>query len=248
MSGVDAQDQPEAAEPHVELRSAFHHALDEIRLLTAGLAAAVTEKIPRATGILLGQDLEGAEYMILGDDEIDARALELEERCYSVLALEAPVASDLRRVVSALRIIGDVERSADLAVNICKAARRIYGHNLDPKLRGIIHKMGEQAHKLFKEATEAYLNSDAVRAAAIADMDDYLDVLQREFVQAIFDAKDQLDLQVAVQLAVIARFYERIGDHAVNVGERVTYLVTGWIPELDGARRYAERAAGSDMD
>jgi phosphate transport system protein len=135
-------------------------------------------------------------------------------------------------------------------VNVCKAARRIHGQRLDPKLRGIIQKMGDQASHLFKEATESYLASDANRAAALADMDSYLDQLQRQFVQAIFEshATDNIDLQVAVQLAVVARFYERIGDHAVNIGERVRYLVTGWMPEHDGAARFATRAAASDLE
>jgi phosphate transport system protein len=110
--------------------------------------------------------------------------------------------------------------------------------------------MGDQAGQLFKEATESYLTDDASRAAALADMDVYLDHLQREFVQAIFQshADGNIDLQVAVQLAVVARFYERIGDHAVNIGERVRYLVTGWVPERDGAARYAERQAASDLE
>ena len=241
---------PEPRQPHEDLRTSFHHELDDIRESIAKLAAGVTEAIPRATDILLAQDLEGAEYMILGDDEVDAKSLELEERCYSVLALQSPVAGDLRQVVSALRIIAEVERSADLAVNICKAARRIYGHQLDPRLRGIVQRMGDQARQLFKEATEAYLTSDANRAAALADMDGYLDDLQRQFVQTIFDSHsgDRIELPVAVQLAVVARFYERIGDHAVNIGERVRYLVTGWVPEHDGAARFATRAAASDLD
>jgi phosphate transport system protein len=237
-------------EIHEDLRSSFHKELDSIRESIAMLAANVTESIPRATQILLTQDLEGAEYMILGDDEVDSRSLELEERCYSVLALQAPVAGDLRQMVSALRIIAEIERSADLAVNLCKAARRIYGHQLDPRLRGIIQKMGDQAHQLFKEATEAYLTGDATRAAALGDMDGYLDDLQRQFVQTIFEANaaERIDLPVAVQLAVVARFYERIGDHAVNIGERVRYVVTGWLPEHAGAARFATRAAASDLD
>jgi phosphate transport system protein len=245
MSDV-VQEPPE----HEDLRSSFHHMLDEIREDIAKLAAIVTENVPRATQILLTQDLEGAEYMILADDEIDAQSLELEERCYRVLALQSPVASDLRQVVAALRIIAEVERSADLAVNICKAARRIYGHQLDPRLRGIIQKMGDQASKLYKEATEAYLTSDATRAAALDDMDGYLDALQRQFVQAIFEShsSERMDLQVAVHLAVVARFYERIGDHAVNIGERVRYLVTGRVPEIEGAARFATRAAASDLE
>jgi phosphate transport system protein len=236
--------------PAGDIRTAFHKELDEIRSEIARLGATVTENIPRATEILLTQDLEGAEYLILADDALDASSLELEERCYSVLALQAPMATDLRHVVAAVRIIAEIERSADLTANLCKAARRIYGHTLDPKLRGIIQKMGDQATKLFKEATESYMAMDANRAAALEDMDQYLDSLQREFVQTIFESHSEsgIELQVAVQLAVVARFYERIGDHAVNIGERTRYVVTGWVPEAVGAHRYATRQAASDLE
>lgn len=216
-----------------ELRSNFHDQLAEISEGIARMSASVTELVPRATQILLDGDLEAAEYVILGDSEYDATAVTLEERCFRVIALQAPVASDLRSLVSAIKIIADVERSADLCVNICKAARRIYSHELDPSLRGVIQKMGDQAQVLFKEATEAYLNLDGPRAAALHDMDSYLDDLQRQFIQVIFEshASGNIDLQVAVQLAVVARFFERIGDHAVNVGDRIRYIVDGWVPE-----------------
>lgn len=227
-----------------ELRKGFHHDLDVIRDEIVRTAASVTEMIPRATQILLDQDLEGAEYLILSDDEIDARTVEIEERCFQMLALQAPVASDLRAVITALKMTGEIERSADLVVNICKAARRIYGHDLDPKLRGIIAKMGEQAQVLWSETVEAYVALDAAKAAAIDDMDSYLDSLQKQFIQAIFEshAGGRIDLQVAVQLAVVARFYERIGDHAVNIDEKVRYLVTGWMPEHTGAARHKARS------
>ena len=217
----------------MDLRSEFHQQLDEIRSGIARMSAGVTELVPRSTEILLTMDLEGAEYVILGDDDFDSRAVELEEQCFRVIALQAPVATDLRAVISSIKIIADVERSADLCVNICKAARRIYGHDLDPHLRGVIQKMGDQAQVLFKEATEAYLNLDGVRAAALHDMDAYLDDLHRQFIQVIFEshAAGNIDLQVAVQLAVVARFYERIGDHAVNVGDRTRYIVNGWLPD-----------------
>lgn len=216
-----------------ELRSEFHQELGEIQALIASLSAGVTELIPRATDVLLSMDLEAAEYIILGDDEYDQRSIDLEERCFRVIALQSPVATDLRAVVSAIKIIADVERSADLCVNICKAARRIYGHDLDPGLRNVIQKIGDQATVVFKEATEAYLHLDGVRAAALHDMDAYLDDLHRQFIQVIFEshAAGHIDLQVAVQLAVVARFYERIGDHAVNVGDRTRYIVNGWLPE-----------------
>ncbi len=233
---------PEPAQTS-ELRTSFHRELDDMRSELVRLASSVTESIPRATQILLDQDLEGADYVILGDDEIDARTLDVEEACYQMLALQAPVANDLRAVLAAIRLTAEIERSADLVVNICKAARRIYGHELDPKLRGIIGKMGEQARQLYAEAIDAYVELDAAKAGAIDDMDSYLDGLQKQFVQAIFEshAAGRIDLQVAVQLAVVARFYERIGDHAVNIGERVRYMLTGWQPEHSGAARYRAR-------
>jgi phosphate transport system protein len=226
-----------------ELRKSFHTELEHVKSELVRLAASVTESIPRATQILLDQDLEGAEYLILGDDEIDSRTLDVEEECYQILALQAPVASDLRAIVGALRMTAEIERSADLVVNICKAARRIYGHELDPKLRGIISKMGEQAQVLFGHAIDAYVEMDAAKAASLDDMDSYLDDLQKQFIQAIFEshASGNIDLQVSVQLAVVARFFERIGDHAVNIGERVRFMVTGWVPEHNGAARHRAR-------
>ncbi len=227
----------------IELRRNFHQGLEDVRHELVRVAASVIEAIPRATQILLDQDLEGADYLINGDDEIDARCIELEEHCYQLLALQAPVASDLRSIIAALKMVGEIERSADLAANICKAARRIYGHELNPKLRGLIVKMGGQAQQLFSAAMDSYVENDAAKAAAIDDMDSYLDGLQKQFVQAIFEshAAGTIDLQVAVQLAVVARFYERIGDHAVNISEKVRYLVTGWLPEHTGAARFKSR-------
>ena len=226
-----------------DLRTAYHEEIEEVRNQIVRLAGSVIEAIPRATAILLDGDLEGAEYLISADDEMDAKALDLEEEIYRVMALQAPVAIELRTLVAALKIVGEVERSADLAVNICKAARRLYGHALDPRLRGFITKMSEQAQSLYVAAIEAYVENDDAKAAAIDDMDTLLDGLQREFIQVIFEshAAGRIDLQVAVQLAVVARFYERIGDHAVNIGERVRYVVTGWLPEHDGAARYRAR-------
>ena len=231
-----------------ELRKNFHNDLEQARSELIRLAASVTELIPRATAVLLDSDLEGAEYIIRGDDAIDARSLDLEDDCLSLLTLQAPVATDLRHIVALLKMIAEVERSADLLVNICKAARRIYGHELDPKLRGIISRMSEQAQQLYEAAIESFIEEDAAKAAAIDDMDSYLDELQRQFVQAIFEshAAGRIDPQVAVQLAVVARFYERIGDHAVNIGERVNYIITGWLPEHKGAERYRKHVDNTE--
>ena len=226
-----------------ELRKGFHQELEAARNELTLLAATVTELIPRATAILLDGDLEGADYLIRGDDEIDARSIDLEEQCYRMIALQAPVATDLRQVMSLVRMVAEIERSADLCANICKATRRIWGHDLDPKLRGIISSMGQQARQLYTAAIDAFTANDLAKASAIDDMDSYLDGLQKQFVQAIFEshAGGRIDLQVAVQLAMVARFYERIGDHAVTIGQRVQFIITGWLPENKGAERHRQR-------
>jgi phosphate transport system protein len=228
-----------------DLRGDFHADLNEVRNEIARLGASVIELIPRVTGILLQQDLEGAEYVLRGDDEIDARAVDIEERALRLLALQAPVADDLRNLAAVLKLAPEIERSADLCCNLCKAARRIYGHTLDPKLRGIIQRMSDQAQHEYKNVIEAYLASDAVAAAAIPDMDEYLDDLHRQLIQQIFEshAAGTIDLQVAVQMAMVARFYERLGDHAVNISQRVVYIATGWLPEHDAALRHQARLA-----
>jgi phosphate transport system protein len=221
-----------------DLRKDFHQHLDEIRDGITSLATSVSETIPRATQVLLDGDLEGAEYLISADDEIDSRSIKLEEQCYELLALQAPVAGDLRQIVTAVKMIGEIERSGDLAVNICKAARRMYGVQLDSRLRAMIAQMGEQAAQTFSLSIDSYVDADVPLASALDDIDDILDRLQVDFIAQIFEchAADQIELQVAVQLALIARFYERIGDHGVNIGERVRYMVTGWLPSHDPDR------------
>jgi phosphate transport system protein len=232
-----------------DLRSEFHNELDDLHSEVARLGAYVVELIPRVTDILLQQDLEGAEYVLRGDAEIDARATQTEERAIALLALQAPVAGDLRQIASVLKLAPEIERSADLCCNICKAARRIYGHQLDPKLRGLIQKMSDQAHSEYKEAVEAYLAIDGVRSAALPDMDGLLDDIHRQFISQILEshAAGTIDLQVAVQLAVVARFYERLGDHAVNIANRIRFIATGVLPEHEaapGSRDLSEIAKG----
>jgi phosphate transport system protein len=218
-------------------RAEFHHELDTLRNEIARLGAFVVELIPRVTDVLLEQDLEGAEYVLRNDSSIDERALRTEDRALTLLALQAPVAGDLRQIAAVLKLAPEIERSADLCCNICKAARRIYRHDLDPKLRGGIQRMSDQAQQEYKEVVEAYVTNDGVRAAALRDMDDYLDDLHRQFIAQIFEshAAGKVDLQVAVQLAVVGRFYERLGDHAVNISHRVMYIATGELPEHDSA-------------
>lgn len=231
-----------------ESRKSFEQQLDEIRAGILGLAATVIESIPRVTEALLSGDLRVADEIIAADPELNQRAHELEERCYQTLALQQPMAGHMRTIVTSVRMVAEIERSGDLLVNICKAIRRLYGVPLDPRLRGLITDMGEQAHQLFRFALDAYADRDAPLAGALDDIDDTLDRTHADYIQSIFlcHHDGQLPLQVAVQLALIGRFYERIGDHAVNIGERVRYMVTGWLPmhEEVGDRTLAEPGEG----
>jgi phosphate transport system protein len=226
-----------------EIRTNFHNELEAIAADTVRLAAMVTERIPWGTDVLLTGDLASAQSLIDADDDLDALAIEIEERCYQTLVLQAPMAGDLRKIVTALRLTSELERSGDLMVNVAKAMRRLYGVDIDPRLRGLISRMGEEAQVLMRMAIDAYAEGDAAKAAAIDDMDDRLDEMHKEYIQTIFECHrdSAVDLEAGVQLALIGRYYERVGDHAVNIGERVRYMVTGWLPEHTGAARAAAR-------
>jgi phosphate transport system protein len=227
-----------------EARKQFHEDLAGGKADIVRLAAMATETIPRATRALLDGDLVAAQQIIDDDDVVDQQSLEIEEACLRVLALQQPMASDLRSVMTAVKLNWELERSADLSVNICKTVRRIYGMALTPLLRGLIEQMSEEAYRLSRLSIDAYMDENVALAAALDDMDDRLDALQLELIRAIFEAHEHegMPLLNAVQLALIGRYYERIGDHAVNMGQRVQYLVTGWLPEHTGAIRAAAKA------
>ncbi|MEZ5382393.1 MAG: phosphate signaling complex protein PhoU [Microthrixaceae bacterium] len=232
-----------------DIRKTFHDDLADITNQLVAMAALVTDTIPRVTETLLSIDLAEAEAIIEADDVLDALMVEVEESCYRVLALQQPMAGDMRAIVAAIRMVAEIERSGDLAVNIAKATRRIYGVTITPRLRGLIASMGEEAGRLYRLAMQAYAEGDAPMAAALDDLDDRLDALHRDYIAEIFVAHDeeQLTLQEGVQLALIGRYYERIGDHAVNIGERVRYMVTGALPEQQGPDQ-ADEPPASDSD
>lgn len=230
-----------------EIRKTFHQELDQLRDDMIRLAGMVTEMLAAGTAALLAGDLQAAEDLINGDDEIDELSLEIDEHCFRLLALQNPLASDLRQIIAALRMSSEIERSGDLVTNTMKAARRLYGTELDPRLRGLIEKMSERVHRLFRLAIDAYADRNEGLAAALDDMDDDVDEIHAEYIRTIFEVYEggAAPLQVAVQLALVGRYYERIGDHAVNIGERVRYMVTGWLPEHTGAARLAAKRVSS---
>lgn len=213
----------------VETRKRYHEELHQLVQDTVRLAAMATEQISRGTEALLAGDLGGAERVIADDGKIDDLFHSVEENTYFVLARQSPMASELRTVIAILRVVHEIERCGDLMVNVAKATRRLYPYRLDPKVRGLLERMGAQAAAQLNLAVVAFDDGDVVQAAAVEDMDDVMDDLTKALFRTIFavGADDEAALQRAVQVALVGRYYERIADHAVNVSQRVHFVVTG---------------------
>ncbi len=212
-----------------ETRKVFHEELDQLHADAVRLAAMASESIQAGTSALLDFDLGRAREVIEGDKVLDDLTHSIEERTYLLLARQQPMAVDLRMLVTTLRIIHELERIGDLMVNVAKGARRLYPGPLDPKVRGIIDRMRRQAKAQLQLASDTFAERDPGKASALADMDDVMDDLQKELYRTIFaaGAHEESELQRAVQVALLGRYFERIADHAVNIGERVGYMVTG---------------------
>ena len=226
-----------------EIRQTYHGQLDELRVDVVRLGLMATDAIAAGTDAFLEADLAGADRVIHADATLDELTHSIEERCYSTLARQQPMASDLRMVVAVLRTIHEIERTGDLMVNVAKTTRRLYPVELPDPIRHIVEQMGHQAGVQLRLAIEAFAESDVSRAMALEDMDDVMDDLQRELFRTIFalGRADEAGLQQMVQVALVGRYYERMADHAVNIGERVTYMVTGEIPN-------DEHGGGSEPD
>lgn len=214
---------------NIDTRRSFHKELTALHDDLVRLAAMVCEAIPRATQALLDGDRTAAQQVVDADAELDRIALDVEDRCYHQLALQQPMASDLRALVTAVRLCAELERSGDLVVNIAKGVRRLEGLPIDPKTRGLLQLMSDESRRLFTVATESYADTDGDQGAGLERMDDTLDAAHRAFIAQVLASCNAgvLDVQAAVQLGLIGRFYERIGDHAVNIGQKVRYLVSG---------------------
>lgn len=228
-----------------ETRRAFHEELDDIAKGVVRLGALASQAIQVGTDAFLDGDLTAAERVVADDAELDDLMHSIESRTYLLLARQQPMAVDLRMLVTVLRVIHELERSGDLMVNVAKAARRLYPYELDPRIRGLLHRMREQAIAQLTVAVEAFADRDPARASALGDMDDAMDDLQKDLFRAIFSSRvdDEASLQRAVQIALVGRYYERIADHAVNTGERVAFMVTGEF--LEDPHRLAS-SAGHD--
>lgn len=212
-----------------ETRRAYHEELGDLTSDTVRLAVLARQAIHAGTAALVNADLSAADAVIEADRELDELADTIEERVLDLLALQQPMAVDLRTLMTILRAIHELERIGDHMINISKTVRRIYPQPVDPALRPLLERMGHQAMEQLALATEAFTERNVIKARALVDMDDVMDDLQRELFRAIFALKspDDDSLQHAVQIALVGRYYERLADHAVNFGQRVEFMVTG---------------------
>ena len=205
-----------------ELRIAFHQSLDEIDGHVTQLFALVTEGLAAATYALLAADRDAGRAVVQKDKVVDELYLRVEELTLREVALQSPVASDLRFLLSVLRIVPELERSGDLVEHIAAGAARGLAGELNPRIRGLVTEMGRVGVELWRMAADAYAERDGGAARRIADGDDELDELHLSLRTELASGSVR-SVPVAIEMALLGRFYERLGDHAVNIARRIEY-------------------------
>lgn len=210
------------------MRDAYHEELDSIGEGLVEMARLVGSAIGRATTALLDADLKVAESVIAADEKVDEIQRELENRAITLLARQQPVATDLRIVVTSLRMSADLERSGDLARHVAKLARLRFPQTAVPHdLHATILEMGQLAQRLVAKAGEVIVSKDVDDALQLEADDDRMDELHRTLFQHLLDDRWKHGIETAVDVTLVGRYYERFADHAVSVAKRVVYLVTG---------------------
>ena len=206
----------------VDHRQEFHHELEAIEAKVIDLFGMVAEDVPRATAALLGGNVEEVRALAERDQVIDELYPGIEDLADRELVLQQPLASDLRFLISVLRVVPELERSHDLVVNIARRASYILSEDLSPRSRGLIEQMGNLASDMWREAVDCWRERDRSAAVALDQRDDEMDEMYASLMAEL--ASGQMSLPVTMEMALVARFYERLGDHAVNIARRVVYL------------------------
>jgi phosphate transport system protein len=210
------------------MRDAYHEELDSIGDSLVEMARLAGSAIGRATTALLDADLKLAESVIAADEKVDGLQRDLEQRAIALLARQQPVATDLRIVVTSLRMSSDLERCGDLARHVAKVARLRYPNSAVPAdLHPTILEMGQLAQRLIAKAGQVITTKDVDAAMQLEQDDDEIDTLHRALFQHLLDDRWQHGIETAVDVTLCGRYYERFADHAVSVANRVVYLVTG---------------------
>jgi phosphate transport system protein len=214
------------------MRDAYHEELDSIGDGLVEMARLVGSAIGRATTAILDADLKLAESVIEADQKVDELQHDLEARAIALLARQQPVASDLRAIVTSLRMSAELERMGDLARHVARAARRRYPESAVPaQLRATIVEMGQVAERIVAKAGSVIASQDVEAALQIERDDDAMDGLHRALFRALLDPTSPYSVEVAIDVTLVSRYYERFADHAVAVARRVVYLVTGQQPQ-----------------
>ena len=210
--------------PH-ELRRKFHQHLDEIDSKVIRLFALVTESVAAASDALLAGDTDAARDLAERDRRVDDLEVDLEQVAERELLMQTPMGSDMRFLVSVLRVVPELERSGDLAEHIASRAATGLALRLTPTVRGLLEEMATICSAMWRVAADAWAERDGEAAAELDKADDQLDELHDRLVAELERA--DIALADALQTTLVARFYERLGDHAVHIAERVRYMAQG---------------------
>ncbi|MDQ4085494.1 MAG: phosphate signaling complex protein PhoU [Actinomycetota bacterium] len=210
------------------MRDQFHDQLDAIIGDLVTMTRTVRTATHRATEALLSADAAAAEQVIAADADVDRSREEIEERSFELLALQQPVASDLRMLVAALRMVGELERMGDLAVHVAKVARLRFPEKAVPtEIEDTIRRMAQAAEQMVDAAADVIETRDVEAARALESKDEEMDRLRRSIFTRLLSEEWQAGIEPAIDIALLGRYYERIADHAVSMGRRIVYLVTG---------------------
>jgi phosphate transport system protein len=210
------------------MREEFRADLAQVSRTLVLMAETVQTAMRSATNALLKADRAEAEQVLDRHPEINALSRIVEDKVYDVVARQAPVASDLRVVLTALHVGADLDRMAALAGHVAKTALRRYpAAAVPPELTDVLERMGEIADLLAGKIVDALNNLDAVAAAQLERDDDAMDALHKQLFKLVLGPDWPHGVEAAVDAALLGRFYERYADHAVNVGGHVVFLVTG---------------------
>jgi phosphate transport system protein len=210
------------------LRSVFQDELDSVSRTLFDLSVMVSDSMAKATRAILTKDLSLAEEVISFDEKIDTVQHELDARIIDIIARQQPVASDLRALVTALRMSADFERMGDLAHHVAKVVRLRHPAAAVPeKLLDLIESMGVTAEKIATKTGVVISTRDTILAAQVEKDDDEMDQLHRELKSVLIAPTWEHGIETAIDLTLLGRYYERYADHAVSVARRVIFLVTG---------------------
>jgi phosphate transport system protein len=216
------------------MRTAYHDQLDQLSEQLGDMCGLAGAAMERATQALLQADLVLAEQVIDDHEQIVAMSARAEEAAFVLLALQAPVAGDLRSIVTAIQIVADVDRMGALALHVAKIARRRHPqHALPEEVNGYFAEMGRVAVELGNSAQEVLVTRDPEKAARISEEDDAMDDLHRHLFTVLMDREWKHGVTAAVDVTLLSRFYERFADHAVEIARRVIFQATGNLPEGD---------------